>query len=107
MKRVDMFNAEYMELRTLARQIAQDSPVVMALEKYVLQIVSECAAHGRKRERERIANMLDGYRVPIDCTKLAKAIREDSISFPEIYTESADLIMVPRAWAERHGWFDV
>ena len=81
----EMQHAEYMELRTLARQIAQDSPVVMALEKHVLQIVSECAAHGRKRERERLADILDGYHVPIDCTKLAKALRENKFCFPEMY----------------------
>jgi hypothetical protein len=76
-----------LQIRKLARELASDSIVTKALERLILQIVCEIVPYARKKERERIANALDGYKVPIDCAKLAKALRENKLHFPAPETD--------------------
>lgn len=75
---------EYLQFRALAREIAGDSIVTRALEKLIVQIVSECVPYARQKERERLAMTFEGYDVPIDCNKLAKALRENKFIFPDM-----------------------
>ena len=65
------------EIRVLAAELARDSIVTHALGRLIEQIVCEAAVYMQEKERNRIADILDGYTVPIDATKLAKAIRNN------------------------------